>query len=196
MDFILGFILGLGLAAAAGLRVFVPLLLVSAAAYTGHLELADSFAWVGMPAALVMFAVATLLEIVAFFIPWLDNMLDSLAVPAAVICGTVLMAIALIDVDPLLKWSVAIIAGGGTAGIIQGATAGLRLGSTATTGGAANPALSGAETVGAFIMGALALVLPLLAGILVVVLLVYLVRRVLRLRGRIFGRGDAARRRR
>ena len=85
MDFLLGFILGLGLAAAAGFRIFVPLLLVSIAAFTGHLELSDSFAWVGTPTALIMFAVATLFEIVAFFVPWLDNLLDSLAVPAAVV---------------------------------------------------------------------------------------------------------------
>ena len=180
MDFLLGFILGLGLAAAAGFRIFVPLLLVSIAAFTGHLELSDSFAWVGTPPALIMFAVATFLEIVAFFIPWFDNLLDSLAVPASVICGTMLMALALMDVDPLLKWSVAIIAGGGTAGIIQGATAGLRLGSTATTGGTANPVLSGAETAGAFILGVLALVLPLLAGLLVLLLFFYIARKILR----------------
>jgi hypothetical protein len=180
MDFLLGFILGLGLAAAAGFRIFVPLLLVSIAAFTGHLELSDSFAWVGTPTALVMFAVATFLEIVAFFIPWLDNLLDSLAVPASVICGTLLMALALMDVDPLLKWSVAIIAGGGTAGIIQGATAGLRLGSTAVTGGTANPLISGAETAGAFVLGLLALLVPLLAGALAVLIIYIVVRKVRR----------------
>jgi hypothetical protein len=180
VDFLLGFVLGLGLAAAAGFRIFVPLLLVSIAAFTGHLDLSESFAWVGSPTALIMFAVATLLEIVAFFVPWLDNLLDSLAVPASVVCGTLLMALALFDADPLLKWSVAIIAGGGTAGIIQGATAGLRLGSTATTGGAANPLLSGAETAGALILGILALLVPLLAGGLVLLIFYFIARKLRR----------------
>lgn len=178
MDFLLGLILGLGLAAAAGFRIFVPLLLVSIAANTGHLELSDTFAWVGTPTAMIMFAAATLFEIVAFFIPWFDNLLDSLAIPASVVCGTLLMALALTDVNPLLKWSVAIIAGGGTAGIIQGATAGLRLGSTATTGGAANPVLSGAETAGAFVLGVLAILVPLAAGLLVILLFIYIARKV------------------
>jgi hypothetical protein len=63
--------LGVGLAAATGLRVFLPLLVASVAAYTGHLPLAESFAWLATPPALILLSVATLVEILAYYIPGL-----------------------------------------------------------------------------------------------------------------------------
>jgi hypothetical protein len=75
--------LGIGLAAAVGFRVFVPLLVASIAADTGHLHLADSFAWLGSPTALTMFAVAAVVEVMAYYLPGIDNVLDSLTTPLA-----------------------------------------------------------------------------------------------------------------
>ena len=138
--------LGLGLAAAVGFRVFVPLLLAAIAARTGHLALADGFAWLGSDMAVVILGVAATAEIVAYFIPWFDNLLDTVAGPTAVAAGTLLMASSLVDVQPWLRWSLGLIAGGGTAGLIHTAMAGLRLGSTATTGGLANSAVATFET--------------------------------------------------
>ena len=184
MDWILGFFLGLGLAAAAGFRVFVPLFLVSLSAHTGHLDLADRFAWIGSLPALITFGAATLFEIGAYYIPFLDNLLDTIAVPAAAVGGTLLMATALFDADPLIRWTVALIAGGGTAATIKGAASGIRLGSTATTGGLANPLVSTSETAGSFGLGILSLALPWLAGLLALALLVFLVRKAGTLRRR------------
>jgi uncharacterized protein DUF4126 len=68
-DLALSIALGIGLAAAVGFRVFLPMLVMSVAAYTGHLTLGSGFAWLATPAALVMLSVAALLEILAYYIP-------------------------------------------------------------------------------------------------------------------------------
>ena len=143
---LLGVFVGLGLSAAAGLRLFVPLLVMSAAALSGHLELSSSFDWIGTREALIGFAVAAALEIAAYLIPFLDNALDVIAAPAAGVAGTVLMASSIVEMSPLLKWTLAIVAGGGVAGTVQLFTSATRLVSTATTAGLANPAVSVAET--------------------------------------------------
>ena len=176
--------LGLGLAAAVGFRLFVPFLLVSLAARGGQVHLAAGFDWLGSDAALIMFAVAALLEVAAYFVPYFDHLLDVAAGPAAVVAGAVLMASTLVDMAPWLRWAVAIVAGGGTAGLFHGAMAGLRLGSTAATGGAANPVFAALETGGATVLTVLAILLPLAALAILVVILV----RAGRLIGRGFGR--------
>ncbi len=143
---LLGVFVGLGLSAAAGLRLFVPLLAMSAASLSGHLELSSSFDWIGTWEALIGFAVAAALEIGAYLIPFLDNALDVIAAPAAAVAGTVLMASSVVEMSPFLKWTLAIVAGGGIAGTVQLFTSATRLASTATTAGLANPAVSVAET--------------------------------------------------
>jgi hypothetical protein len=168
--------LGLGLAAAVGFRIFVPALLAALAARLGHLPLAEGFGWLGSDAALVVLGVASLVEVAAYLIPWLDHLLDAIAAPAAVTAGTVLMASTLVEMAPWLRWGLALVAGGGTAGLIHGATAGLRLGSTATTGGLGNPALATFETGAATALTILAIAVPLLA----VAVTVFLVSRAVR----------------
>jgi hypothetical protein len=172
--------LGFALAAAVGLRIFVPLLVVSAAAYTGHLELSGGLAWLGSPAALIVFAIATLLEIVAYKVPWLDNLLDAAGAPVAVLAGTLMMASALEGADPLLRWTMAAVAGGGTAGAVHGSLAVLRKLSSLTTGGLANPLISTAEGIGSLALSVVALLVPiaaLVAAALTVALVLTLVRR-------------------
>ncbi len=154
---------GIGLAAACGFRVFVPLLVMSVASYTGYLDLSSGFQWIGTLPALVAFASATVLEIAAYYVPWVDNLLDTISGPAAVVAGTVVTASALTDVDPFLKWSLAIIGGGGVAGMVSGATTLLRGASTVTTGGLANPLVSTLEAGVALTVAALAVVLPIVA---------------------------------
>ena len=190
---LIGAALGLGLAAAVGFRVFVPFLLVGIAARGGQVHLAGGFEWLGSDVALVMFGIAAVLEIAAYFIPFFDHLLDTVAGPAAVAAGTVLMASTLIDMEPWLRWAVAIVAGGGTAGLLHGATSALRLGSTATTGGAGNPVFAMFETGASTAMTVLALLLPMIAFALVL----YLILRTVRMAGGLFrgimrrpGRGD------
>lgn len=155
--------LGLGLAAACGFRIFVPLLLMSLAARAGALELAGGFAWVTATPALIAFGVATALEIGAYFIPWVDNLLDSVATPAAVVAGVVVSASVVTGMEPWLKWPLAVIAGGGVAATVQLGTVGVRQASVLGTGGLANPLVSGLEAAGSAGLTLLALALPALA---------------------------------
>src|SRR5437764_9696014 len=122
METLLSICVGIGLSAACGFRVFVPLVIMSVAALTGHLTLARGFEWIGSYPALVAFAVATCLEIAGYYIPWVDHLLDTVATPAAIIAGTLVSASLVADVSPLLRWALAIIAGGGAAGMVQATT--------------------------------------------------------------------------
>jgi hypothetical protein len=170
-DILLSVALGIGLAAATGLRVFLPMLVMSASAYAGYLPLGENFAWLATPAALIMLAIAAVVEILAYYIPGVDNLLDMLATPAAFVAGTVVSAAVLTDVSPMLKWTTAIIAGGGVAGATQGVTALLRAKSTLFTGGLGNAGIATAEFGGSLLMSLLALAAPVVAFLLAVLFL-------------------------
>jgi hypothetical protein len=174
METILSLALGIGLAAACGFRIFVPFLVMSIAAHTGHLELAHGFAWIGTTTALVAFVAATLLEVLAYQVPWVDNLLDAAAGPIAVVAGVMVTASAVGDLDPLLRWSLAVIAGGGAAAIVQTVTTGLRQLSSATTLGLGNPLISMAEAGSSLALAVVAILAPLLAAALAVTALVAL----------------------
>lgn len=181
METLLSILLGLGLAAACGFRVFVPLLVMSIAsrAGAGYLELGDGFAWIGTSAALITFSIATALEIAGYYIPWVDNLLDAIATPTAVIAGVVVTASAVTDVDPFLRWTLAILGGGGTAAAFQGITATARSVSSFTTGGLGNPVIATLEAGGSALLAVLAIVVPVVAMLLVVGLLYFGVKRLL-----------------
>jgi hypothetical protein len=184
MEPLLGIPLGLTLSTAAGLRIFVPLLLTGLAGRFGYLPLTPSMSWIASDAALLAFATATLLEIGAYYVPWLDNALDALATPAAVTAGVVATAAVTPELSPLLRWTLAIVAGGGVAGIVQAGTALLRLKSSAFTAGAGNSLIATGELMGALALSVLAFLAPLLAGALAVAALIVLAWRLAAIRRR------------
>ncbi|MBK6456367.1 MAG: DUF4126 domain-containing protein [Gemmatimonadetes bacterium] len=184
METLLSIALGLGLAAAAGLRVFVPVFGASLAAHLGVLPLSPSFAWVGTLPALIAFGTATALEIGAYYVPWLDHALDVVASPAAVIAGVVASAAVITDLPPLVTWTVALIGGGGAAGIVQMLSVGARVKSAVTTGGLGNPVVATGETVGAIALTAMTLLVPLVALVVCIVFVFLLARFVWRRRNR------------
>ncbi len=171
LDLTLSVALGIGLAAATGLRLFLPMLVASAAAYTGYLPLSENFAWLGTLPALVFLGVAAGIEILAYYVPGVDNLLDSLATPAAFVAGTLISAAVITDLPPMVKWAAAIIAGGGIAGLTQSVTALVRAKSTAFTGGLGNSTIATAEFGGSLLVALLALAAPLLTLLAVIVLL-------------------------
>ena len=194
-NLIIALSLGLALSAACGFRVFVPLLAMSISSRAGLIELGESWVWISETWVLIAFAVATLLEIGAYYIPWLDNLLDSVTTPAAVVAGVIVSAASLgqiEDINPALQWMLAVIGGGGMAGTIQIGSALTRVASTTTTGGAANPVVSTAEAGGAVACSVLAVILPVLAVVLVLVLIACmpLVVRRLAKKKRAAGRSD------
>jgi Domain of unknown function (DUF4126) len=173
IEILLTILMGIGLSAASGFRVFIPLLVVSIASFTGNLALADSFSWIGTLPALITFSIATVFEIAGYYIPWVDNILDTITSPLAVVSGAVLMASVVTDISPLFKWTLAIIAGGGVAGTIQALTGMTRVTSSLTTGGLGNPAVSTVESGSSITLSAIAIFIPLIAGIIVIALLVW-----------------------
>jgi hypothetical protein len=183
MESTLAVLIGIGLAASCGFRVFVPMLVTSAAALAGYLKLADGFDWIGTWPALTAFAVASLVEIAAYYIPWLDNLLDTIASPVGVIAGVILFAASVTDLDPFLHWTLAVIAGGGAAGVVQGGTVATRAVSTAASGGLANFIVSTFEAVAGFFFSVMSIVVPILAVLLlllVVCTMYYVGRHVIR----------------
>ena len=171
LETIISVCLGIGLAASAGFRVFIPLFVLSLATHFGYVPVGDSFAWIGSLTAIICLGIATIVEILGYYIPYIDNLLDTLAVPLAGIAGTVVMASTLVDLDPMITWGLAIIAGGGTATAINSATAVTRATSTVTTGGIGNHLVSTSETATASFVSVLAIFLPIVAFIVVILII-------------------------
>lgn len=178
METIIGLAVGTGLSAACGFRVFVPLLGLGVAALSGYLTLSQGFQWLGTWPAVVAFATATVLEICAYYVPWVDNMLDALMTPAAVAAGTISTASMMGNVSPFLKWSAAIIAGGGISAIVQGGTVALRTKSSAATGGMTNSMVSTVELAGSTLLTVCAIVVPAICLIIVLLLCGFMIRKV------------------
>jgi hypothetical protein len=177
---LLSILAALGLAAACGFRVFVPLFVVSLASRAGALDLSAGFAWIGSTPALVCFGTATLLELVAYYVPVVDNLLDGVATPAAVVAGVVVAAAVMTDIDPWLKWTLATVAGGGLAAAVQLPTVALRGVSTGTTAGLGNSLVASGEAVAAGMFSGLAIFLPLLLPLLALAVVVLAWRRLRR----------------
>jgi len=180
MQGILAFFVGIGLSATCGFRVFVPFLGVSIAHHLGYMPLAGGFEWLGSWPATIAFGVATIFEVCAYYIPWLDHLLDTVATPAAIVAGTILTASMLGDLSPFLRWPLGLIAGGGVAGAVQASSVLVRGASTATTGGLGNPLVATGELVASIVGTIISIVLPILAIILVVVILYFIFRRMTR----------------
>lgn len=183
MDYVLPIVLGVSLAAATGFRIFVPLLVMGLAARAGYVPVGDGFAWVATAPALLMLAIAALAEIFAYYIPVIDNLLDSAAVPAAIVAGICVSAAVMTDLPPMLKWTLAIIAGGGAAGLTQTMTTLVRGTSTVTTAGLGNPVVATLELIVALAVSILSVLAPWIALLIAVLLCVAAWRIVRRAKG-------------
>ncbi|MEO8664778.1 MAG: DUF4126 domain-containing protein [Ignavibacteria bacterium] len=177
MDIALGILLGIGLAASCGFRVFVPMLVTNVGSLLGYIKLSQGFEWMGSWIAFAAFLVATIVEIAAFYIPWLDNALDTVSGPLAMIAGTVLTASFLTDTTPLIQWTLGIIVGGGTAGIVKVGASAARLTSTATTGGMANAVVATTENIMSTVLSVLSFIIPVVTAFVVFLIIIYLIRK-------------------
>ena len=170
-------LIGIALSATCGFRVFVPLLAVNIGTRAKDadgeplIELAAGFDWLSSDIAMMVFLVAAIFEIGGYYIPWIDNLLDTVASPAAIVAGT-LITTSFIDIDSWwLRWVLGLIAGGGAAGAVQATTVLTRASSTITTGGLGNPIVASVETSGAFLGSALSiLAAPFAIGVFVLLL--------------------------
>jgi hypothetical protein len=178
---IIAIAIGIGLAAATGFRVFLPLLVAGAAARWGGLPLADGFQWLSSTGALLALGTASVVEVAAYYIPIVDHALDVVAGPAAVLAGVLASASAMVDIPPGVKWPIAIIGGGGIAGLTKVMSALVRAKSGWITAGFANPLVATGETAGAVVTSIAAIVIPLICLLGLVVLLFWMGRRARRL---------------
>lgn len=176
MEELLGLFIGISLSATCGFRIFVPLLGMSIAHHAGALSFSSGFDWIGSWPATITFGVAMVIEIAGYYIPWVDT----IATPAAIVAGTIVTASMVGGVSPFLRWSLAIIAGGGIAGIIQGSSVLVRSASAVSTAGLANPVVSTGELAASILGTLISIILPTVAVILVVILLTFLLRRFMR----------------
>ena len=169
---IISIFLGIGLAASVGFRVFLPLFALSFASYFNLWELNESWEWIGSITALITLGVATLVEIGTYYIPFVDNLMDTIAIPLATIAGTAVMVSTVADLSPVVTWALAIIAGGGTAATIKSATGATRLTSSVSTAGFGNPIVTTIETGSSIVMTVLSLFLRVVGFIMVIVILI------------------------
>lgn len=170
--------LGISLSACCGFRVFIPLLVAGLAAKFKYLPLSSGFEWMSSWPAIICFGVASLAEVVAYYFPVIDNLLDTVTTPSAFIAGTALSASVFTEFDPMTKWILAIVAGGGTAGVIQTGTGLLRLGSTKLTAGLGNSVIATTENTLSLVGSLLALLLPVVVFLLVLLSLMVIVYRI------------------
>lgn len=177
MEILLSILIGIGLSAACGFRIFTPLLIMSIASISGYLELSHNFQWIGTYPALIVFLVATIIEVLGYYIPWIDNLLDTIATPTAIIAGIIVMASCIQDINPLLKWSLAIIAGGSVSAVVQTGTTFIRGASTGITGGFGNFIVGTVEIIGSLIISIISILFPILSILIVALVMVIIMKK-------------------
>ena len=183
METLLSVLLGIGLSAACGLRVFAPLAVAGGASLAGILPLNQELAWIGTLPAVIAFGVATIVEIASYYIPAVDNLLDTITSPLAVVAGTLLTVSVLSpEFSPTLRWILGIIAGGGVAAATQGSTVALRSASTTTTATFGNSLVATSEAGGSIFLSITAILVPVVAAFLGLLLIFGMWRVVLKIR--------------
>jgi len=172
--------IGIGLAASAGFRVFVPMLVAAIAAKTGVLPLNESFLWLSSWTAIAILGTATVVEILAYYIPVVDNLLDTISTPLAIGAGTLLLTSVLPIDSELMRWITGAAVGGGSAAVVQSGSALTRLTSTKMTAGIGNPVVATVENVAATGTSVLSLIIPFIIVALFLLLVIFIFTRVRR----------------
>lgn len=162
-------LLGIALSATCGFKVFVPTLLVSIGARAGWIELSSSFTWLESWPAILLLGTATIVEILTYYIPIVDNFIDTIAIPASVVAGTIIVASTMVaDISPIMKWVLAIVAGGGSAAAVKTTSAAVKGISSMATAGFGNVIMNTLETICSILCSILALIFPLLVILAIV----------------------------
>lgn len=153
--------IGIGLSAACGFRVFMPMLALSAASKLGVVHLNSSFAWLASWPALLSLGTAAVLETGSYFVPWVAHAVSVAATPAAIVAGTLATAAQIDGINPLVHWAGSLVVGGGLAGGLHAANVALRGTSTLATAGLANPLVSVGQDLASITLAILAIAVPM-----------------------------------
>jgi hypothetical protein len=167
--------IGIGLSASCGFRVFVPMLVAAIAAKMGIVPVQEGFQWLAGWTAIICFGTATVFEIMAYYIPVVDNLLDTVTTPLAIAAGTLLFTSVLPVDNDILKWAAGFFAGGGSAAVVQGGTVLTRLAATKFTAGAGNAVVATGEHAAALSTSVLSLFLPVTVAVIFVLMIIYLI---------------------
>lgn len=170
-EVIIAVALGIGLSASCGFRVFVPLLAASIATRLGIFPVEEGFQWLSSWTAIACFGTATIIEIIAYYIPVVDNILDIITTPLAIVAGTLLLTCVLPINQDMLKWVSGLIFGGGAAAAIQGGSVIARLASSKLTAGTGNPIIATGELTAALGTTLLSFLAPVLIAIMMMLLI-------------------------
>jgi hypothetical protein len=174
-ELIIAIAIGIGLSASCGFRVFVPMFVASIAAKLGIFQLQEGFQWLAGWPAILCFGTATIVEILAYYIPFIDNLLDTITTPLAVGAGTLLLTSVLPVDNEMLKWTTGFIVGGGAAATVQGGSVLTRLASTKLTAGTGNAVIATGEHAAAFGTSVLSLFIPLAVAVIVLILVTFII---------------------
>ncbi len=178
MQILLSIITGISMSAACGFRIFVPFLVMSIASLSGWVSFGNETSWIGTYPALIVFGVATIVEIGGYYNPWIDNMLDLISTPLALIAGIILTSSILTDINPFWKWTLSIIAGGGAAINVQLLTVKARAFSSFITTGLGNPIVSTIETLSSITISFLSIFVPVVAFLLLLLIVVFIYKMI------------------
>ena len=180
MDLFVSLCVGLSLAAACGMRVFLPLVALSAASNLGVVHLGAGMEWLGGWPMMIGLSIAAGIELVGYSVPWVDHALDTIATPLAVAAGGLAMLASTGAVDhlhPAIVGGAAMLTGAGVAGTVQLGTVAARGVSSATTLGLANPLFAMVENAASAVLSVMAIVVPVLGALLLVTIAWLLARR-------------------
>lgn len=167
---------GICLSAACGFRIFIPFLILSIFSYTGNIELNEGALWISTIPALIIFSSLTVLEIIGYYIPWIDNMLDLISTPLSIIAGIIILSSLLIDVNPAIKWIFSILFGGVISFNVQLMTVKARALTSVFESGFGNSVFSTIELIAALLISVLAIFQPVIS-LAILLLLTYLIFR-------------------
>lgn len=170
-DILIPVLMGIALAAATGLRAFLPLFVLSLAARADLVQLSPSFDWIESMPALIALGVAVVLEILSDKIPVVDNVLDQIGGYIKPVAATVLASSLFTSMDPLFAIVLGLIAGAAPAAAVHSAKSAIRLGSTAFTFGSGNFFLSILDDLFSFLGSIIAVLAPFLAAALAIFLI-------------------------
>lgn len=179
------FLIGSSLAASAGLNAWMPLFLLGLAdRFLPAVALPAGWSWISSDIALWILGILLVLEIIADKIPALDSINDgvqSVLRPAAggIVFGAGSSSQTVAVDDPVSFFSentwVPIVTGIVIALIVHVVKASARVAANTVTGGVAAPVLSTAEDGASFLLAALAIIIPVLAGVLLLALIIAVV---------------------
>ncbi len=174
MELLTGIFSAFGLSASAGLNAYIPLLVVGVLAhYTDWIKLQSPWDLLANPWILILLGILLIIEMLADKVPAINHVNDAIQTivrPAAGAIAFAASANVITDINPVLALACGLLVAGGVHAVKAGV---VRPAVTATTGGTANVPVSVAEDVASTTVSVLAVILPMIVGVLLIVALAF-----------------------